>query len=301
MKFPQPQNVLELAQLVSAEVVGNTEALVTGSNEIHRVKAGELVFVDHPKYYDKAINSPASVILIDQKTDFPEGKALLVVKEPFTAFNTINRHFKPLEFAEYLISGTAEIGENTFIAPTTSIGENVTIGKNCIIHPNVTIGNDTEIGDNVIIHAGTVIGGDAFYYKNRGDFFEKLESVGNVIIEDDVEIGCSCTIDRGVTDSTIIGKNTKLDNLIQIGHDTVIGAHCLIASQVGVAGCCTIGNNVTLWGQVGVKANITIEDNVEVYAQSGVKNNLKEGHKYFGSPAEEAKKMFETLIKIKRL
>ncbi len=301
MKFPEAISVQDLAHIVKAKVLGNPEIMISGSNEIHRIEPGELVFVDHPKYYDKALESLATAILINEEVEVPKGKALLVVDEPFTAFNTINLHFKPLMFSSKLIADSATIGEKTFIGPNTSIGENVQIGKDCTIHPNVTIGNDTIIEDNVIIHSGTVIGGDAFYYKNRGDRFEKLQSVGNVVIESDVEIGANCTIDRGVTATTRIGAHTKLDNLIQIGHDTEIGMHCLIASQVGVAGCCTIGNEVTLWGQVGVKANIRIEDKVVVYAQSGVKNNLKSGNTYFGSPAEEAKKMFATLMKIKRL
>ncbi len=301
MKFPEAISVQDLAQIVNAKVLGNPDIMISGSNEIHRIEPGELVFVDHPKYYDKALESLATAILINEEVEVPKGKALLVVDEPFTAFNTINLHFKPLMFSSKLIADSAIIGKNTFIGPNTSIGENVTIGNDCIIHPNVCIGNDTIIEDHVIIHSGTVIGGDAFYYKNRGDRFEKLQSVGNVVIESDVEIGANCTIDRGVTATTRIGAQSKLDNLIQIGHDTEIGKRCLIASQVGVAGCCTIGNEVTLWGQVGVKANITIEDKVVVYAQSGVKNNLKSGNTYFGSPAEEAKKMFATLMKIKRL
>ncbi len=301
MKFPSSQTVKELAKIVNAHILGDENLLISGSNEIHRIQEGELVFVDHPKYYDKALNSAASCVLINAEAEVPKGKALLVVDEPFTAFNKINLHFRPHQYSDLEISKSAKIGQGTQILPNVTIGENVVIGENCLIHANVSIGNDTIIGNNVTIHSGTVLGGDGFYFKNRGDSFEKLESVGKVVIEDHVEIGANCTIDRGVTAETRIGAQTKLDNLVQIGHDTVIGKHCLLAAQVAVAGCCNIGNDVILWGQVGVKANITIEDKVEVYAQSGIGKTLKEGHKYFGSPAEEAQKMMQTLVKIRRL
>ncbi|CAG0885443.1 unnamed protein product, partial [Darwinula stevensoni] len=174
------------------------------------------------------------------------------------------------------ISPTAKIGEHTIIQPNTFIGNQVIIGKNCIIHSNVSIYDGTIIGDNVIIHAGTVLGSDGFYYKTRPNEYDKLLSVGNVVIEDHVEIGANCTIDKGVTSATRIGEGSKLDNLIQVGHDTIIGKRCLIASQVGIAGCCIIGDEVKIWGQVGIKASIVIEDKVEIYAQSGVGKDLKE-------------------------
>ncbi len=301
MKFPEPQDIQLIAALIGAELKGKTDLQLTGTNEIHRIEEGEIVFVDHPKYYDKALYSKASAIIINNEVEVPEGKAVLIVKEPFTAFNQINRHFLPEKSIHRAVSDTAEIGEETIIQAGCVIGNHVKIGKHCTIHPNVTILDRTEIGDYVTIHSGTVLGADAFYFKNRGNSFEKLQSVGKVVIEDHVEIGANCTIDRGVTAITRIGTHTKMDNLIQVGHDTEIGNNCLIASQVGIAGCCSIGNRVKLWGQVGIKADIIIEDDVEVYAQSGVKNNLKAGNKYFGSPAEEAKKMFATLMKIKRL
>src|SRR5690606_26855698 len=193
------------------------------------------------------------------------------------------------------ISDSAEIGEGTQIQPNVFIGQNVKIGKNCLIHANVSIGNDTQIGDNVIIHSGTVLGGDGFYYKKRETGFDKLKSVGNVVIENDVEIGTNCTIDRGVTASTIIGEGSKLDNQIQIGHDTKIGKKCLLASQVGIAGCVVIEDEVTLWGQVGVKSDVRIGAKAVVLAQSGVGHNLEPEKSYFGSPAEETREMFKRI------
>lgn len=301
MKFPKPQYLKDIASIINAEYIGNDDFLIYGTNEIHRVEEGEIVFVDHPKYYDKALNSKATVILINKKVDCSEGKALIISEEPFTDFNTINEHFRRFIPQNTLISETAKIGENTVVQPNVFIGKDVTIGKNCVIFPNVVINDYTQIGDNVIIQSGTIIGGDAFYYKNRSDRFERLKSVGNVVIEDFVEIGSNCTIDRGVTSSTLIKKHTKIDNLVQIGHDTIIGEKCLIASQVGVAGCCNVGNEVTLWGQVGMASSITIGDKAVILAQSGISKSLAGGKTYFGYPADEARQTLKQLATLKKL
>ncbi|QCX52289.1 UDP-3-O-(3-hydroxymyristoyl)glucosamine N-acyltransferase [Elizabethkingia sp. JS20170427COW] len=299
MKFKKVQNLKTIAELINAKFVGDADFQVLGTNEIHRVEAGDIVFVNHPKYYDKALNSAATVVLIDQEVACPDGKALLISDDPFRDFNLINTHFtKIADFKEE--KHNLEVGDNTIIHPSVVIGNDVKIGDNCLIHPNVVIGDRTVIGDNVIIQAGTVLGGDAFYYRKTKEGFEKLQSVGHIVLEDFVEIGVNCTIDRGVTDVTLIKKHTKIDNLVQIGHDTIIGEKCLIASQVGVAGCCNIGNQVTLWGQVGVAASITIEDNTVVLATSGVSKNLKTGT-YFGAPAEPATDFYKRTVKINRL
>ena len=304
MKFPSPVSIQWIAELIGAELVGNTEGQATGINEIHKVEPGDLVFVDHPKYYDKCIHSDASFIIINKKADVPEGKALLVVKEPFEAYLAIVKHFRPFIPATKAVSDTAVIGEGSSIFPNAFIGHHVRIGANCIIHPGVSILDYCEIGNNVIIQAGTVIGSDAFYYntkKDRPSWYKKMESCGRVIIEDDVEIGAGCTIDRGVTHDTRIGSGTKLDNMVHIGHDTVVGSNCLFAAQVGIAGATTIGNGVVLWGQVGVSKTLEIEDNVVVLAQSGVGKTLKANKAYFGSPAEEASIKKRELVWIKRI
>lgn len=304
MKFPAPVSVQWIAQLIGADLQGNTNGMATGINEIHKVEEGDLVFVDHPKYYEKCIHSAASFIIINKATDFPEGKALLIVTEPFEAYQTIVRHFRPFNAAATLVAPSAEIGEGAWVAPNAFIGEHVRIGKNSRIHPNVTIGDYCLIGDNVVIQAGTVIGSDAFYYnskKNRDVWYKRMESCGRVIIEDDVEIGAGCTIDRGVTHDTVIGRGTKMDNMIHIGHDTVIGKNCLLAAQVGVAGVVDIGNGVILWGQVGVSKTLSIGDNVVVLAQSGVPSSLEGGKVYFGSPAEGAKEKMKELVWVKRI
>jgi UDP-3-O-[3-hydroxymyristoyl] glucosamine N-acyltransferase len=304
MKFPAPVAVQWLADLIGARLVGNANGSINGINEIHRVEPGDVVFVDHPKYYDTCIHSAATSIIINTETPFPEGKTLLIVEEPFNAYLTIVRHFRPYETLVKSISDTASIGEGTVTGPGAVIGNHVSIGKHCLIHPNVTILDHCIIGDNVIIQAGTVIGSDAFYYnskKTREVWFRKMESCGRVIIENDVEIGAGCTIDRGVTHDTIIGRGTKLDNMVHIGHDTVIGKNCLIAAQVGIAGGVEIRNGVTLWGQVGVNKTLTIGDNVTVLAQSGVPGSLAGNNTYFGTPAENASIKRRELVWVKRI
>lgn len=304
MKFPAPIAVQEIAQLIGAKLVGNVNGLVSGINEIHKVEPGDLVFVDHPKYYDKCINSAATFIIINKETSFPEGKALLIVEQPFEAYQAIVRHFRPFEPATRMISESAVIGEGTYIAPNVFIGQHVTIGNNCRIFPNVTILDHCVIGNNVVIQAGTVIGSDAFYYntkKDRDVWYKRMESGGRVIVEDDVEIGAGCTIDRGVSHDTLIGRGTKMDNLIHIGHDTVIGKNCLFAGQVGIAGATTIEDGVVLWGQVGVSKTLTIGANAVVLAQSGVPASLEGGKIYFGTPVEDASVKKREIVWIKRI
>lgn len=301
MKFPEPQSLKSIASIINSRYVGEADLLIEGTNEIHRVQKDEIVFVDHPKYYDKALQSNATVILINTEVECPKGKALLISEDPFRDFNKINSHFRKFEIYNQMISEDVEVGENTIIQPNVFIGKKVKIGKNCIIFPNVTILGYTEIGDNVIIQSGTVIGGDAFYYKNRGEYYDRLKSFGNVRIENNVEIGSNCSIDRGVTSTTIIKEGSKLDNLIQIGHDTVIGKKCLIASQVGIAGCCNIEDEVTIWGQAGFASSLTIGKKAVILAQSGVSKSLESGKTYFGYPADEAKKMLKELATLKRL
>ena len=300
MKFPEIQTLKQIAEIIDAKYIGADDFPISGTNEIHRVKSGEIVFVNHPKYYEKALNSEATVILIDKEVDCPQGKALLVSDDPFRDFNKINAHFTPIQ--TFKTSGeNLKIGKNSQIHSSVIIGNDVEIGEECIIMPNVVIGDRTKIGNRCIIQSGTVLGGDAFYYRKLATGYIKMLSVGNVVLEDDVEIGANCTIDRGVTDITIIGEGTKMDNQIQIGHDTIIGKRCLIASQVGIAGCCNIGDDVTIWGQVGVSSDITVEDGVVILATSGVSKDLKKGKTYFGAPAEEAKEYYKKQVKISRL
>src|SRR5210317_1880840 len=196
MKFPNPQTLEKIAAIISCDFVGDPSFKVLGMNEIHVVEPGDIVFVDHPKYYDKALNSAATIILINKKVDCPQGKSLLISDDPFRDFNKITNHFNPFVASKNNISDTAIIGEGTTIQPNVFIGNHVKIGKNCVIHPNVTIYDNSVIGNNVTIHANTVLGADAFYYKNRPTGFDKLLSGGRVVLKDNVDLGASCTIDK---------------------------------------------------------------------------------------------------------
>lgn len=304
MRFEKPVPIATIAQMIGAEIIGNRNGYATGINEIHKVEKGDLVFVDHPKYYASCLNSDATFIIINKETECPEGKALLVVEEPFEAYQKIVRFYRPFVPSTKSISETALIGEETVIMPGVFVGNHVIIGRQCIIHPNVTVLDHCIIGDNVIIQAGTVIGSDAFYYNkktNRAIHYRKMLSCGRVIIEDHVEIGANCTVDRGVTNDTVIGEGTKIDNLVHIGHDTRIGKNCLFAGQVGIAGASTIEDNVILWGQVGVSKTLTIGKDAVIYAQSGVKDSIPGGKVYFGSPVEDAREKMKEFVWIKRI
>ncbi|WP_314200893.1 UDP-3-O-(3-hydroxymyristoyl)glucosamine N-acyltransferase [Capnocytophaga sputigena] len=301
MRFPQPYTLEQIATIINAKYVGASDFPVLGMNEIHVVQAGDIVFVDHPKYYEKALHSKATIVLINKEVECPEGKALLISDDPFRDFNKLTDFFKPFEKATVLIAPSARIGENTIVQPGTFVGNNVVIGNNCRIHSNVSIYDDCVIGDNVTIHAGTVLGADAFYYKKRPEGFDKLKSGGRVVIEDNVDLGALCTIDRGVTGDTTIKKGTKIDNQVHIGHDTVVGEKCLIASQTGIAGCVVIENEVTIWGQVGMTSGITIGEKAVILAQSGISKSLEGGQTYFGYPAGEAREKYKEMSALKQL
>ncbi len=296
-----PVNLKDLASIIGAKYIGDERHVITGFNEIHCVEAGDVVFVDHPKYYTKALESKATTILINKEVDCPKGKALILHAEPFTAFNQLTRHFKPIAYSNVQISPTAKIGTNTVIMPGAFIGNNVEIGNHTIIHPNVVIYDDCIVGSHVVIHANSVVGADAFYFKKRSDTFEKLQSVGRVIIEDDVEIGALCTIDKGVTGDTIISKGSRFDNHVHIGHDTFVGEMNLLASFAAIAGVSKTGREVILWGQSGVSSDKVIGDKVVVQAQSGISKDLEAGKTYFGSPAEEVRHKLRELAAIRQL
>ncbi|AZI69631.1 UDP-3-O-(3-hydroxymyristoyl)glucosamine N-acyltransferase [Cloacibacterium normanense] len=300
MTFKSPQTLKTIAELIGAKYVGDENFQIFGTNEIHRVKKGEIVFVNHPKYYDKALHSEATIILIDKEVACPEGKALLVSDDPFRDFNKINDHFTGIQTFE-TTGNNVSIGENCKIHPSVIIGNDVKIGDNCMIFPNVVIGDRTVIGNNCIIQAGTVLGGDAFYYNKNAEGYRKMLSVGNVILEDEVEIGVNCCIDRGVTDSTIIKKGSKLDNLIQIGHDTVLGERTLVASGAMIAGCCIIEDDVQVWGQVGMASGKRVGKGAVLLGKTGVNRDLEGGKTYFGSLAEEFREYLKKEVKLKNL
>lgn len=299
MKLDRVYTLKEISEIVQCAYVGNEHHQITGINEIHMVETGDIVFVDHPKYYDKALKSAATTIIINKEVECPMGKALILSEKPFDVFNQLTTHFRPLQSPHsqenQFVHPSAEIYPNVFI------GNNVKIGKNTRIYPGVCIMDNTTIGDDVIIGANTVVGHFAFYYKKKEDGYDRLHTCGGVEIESNVEIGALCTIDAGVTGITRIGKGTKLDDQVHIGHDTVIGRDCLMASGVGIAGCVKIENNVILWGQVGCASDVVIGEGAVVYAQSGISKDLEAGKTYFGSPCVEAKEKFREMAAIRQL
>ncbi len=303
MDFPKPLKVKEIASIIDAKVIGDADFLARGLNELHVVREGDISFVDHPKYYSKVLNSNASIIIINKEVKAPEGKVLLLHDAPFDAFINLILHFRPFKQSNSNISPTAKIGDNTVIQPGVFVGNNVTIGNNCIIHANVSIYDHTVIGDNVVIQSNSVIGGDAYYFQRRDAGFKKFHSGGRVVIEDNVEIGSLCTIDKGVTADTIIGAGTKFDNHCQVGHDTKIGRNCLIGAFAAIAGVTVIEDDVILWANVSINKDIVIGEGTTILATSAVDKSIVDGKGkvYMGAPAIEVREYWKRFIAVKQL
>lgn len=301
MDLPRPYRLDEIAELLGREYRGKAEHEVLGINEIHRVREGDLVFVDHSKYYEIALQSAATTVLIDQEVEVPEGKGLILSDDPFSDLNKLTRHFDPYRLWAECSGEPESVGEGSVIHPSVHIADKVRIGKDCRIEPGVILGPGTILGDRVVVQANSVIGSDAFYYKGRDTGRERMHSCGWTELGDDVEIGSLCSIDRGVTDCTRIGAGSKLDNQVHLGHDCLIGKNCLFASQVGISGCVTIEDEVVLWGQVGVIPDVTIGKGAEIYGQAGISKDLEGGKAYLGSPAEEAREKFRQYAALRGL
>jgi UDP-3-O-[3-hydroxymyristoyl] glucosamine N-acyltransferase len=302
MQLATPITLQEISTLINATYVGNAKHLITGINEIHMVQHGDLTFVDHPKYYEKALQSAATTIIINKDVPCPEGKGLLVSDDPFRDYNMLTQKYRPVQTSTNNIATTAVIGAGTVLRAGVVVGEHVIIGTNCTIHSNVVIYDHTVIGNDVEIHANAVLGADAFYFKKYGDKgYTKMYSCGRVIIHDNVTIGALTTIDKGVSGDTVIGAGTKLDNHVHIGHDTIVGKNVLMAAHTAIAGVTTIEDDVILWGQVGVNKDLTIGKGAIVLAQSGVASSIAGGKTYFGSPVQEAREKMKEMALVKQL
>lgn len=301
MKLPFPITVQSVADSFQAKTAGNPLQEITGINEIHMVEPGDVTFVDHPKYYDKVLKSAATTIILNKEVECPEGKSLIFHEDPFTVYTGIIRKFRSFEPAVAMVSPSAVIGEGTVIQPGAFVGNHVTIGKNCVIHPGVSIYDHCVIGDEVIIHSGSVIGADAFYFKKRDWGWDKMLSCGRTVLEDRVEVGANCTIDRGVSGDTRIGQGTKFDNHVQIGHDTVVGKNCLIGCATIIAGVTKIEDDVLIWAQVAIQKDLVIGKGATILATSAVDKNLPGGKVYFGAPAEEARKKWREMAAVRQL
>lgn len=301
MKLHRSYTLKEVAELINCSFVGDENHEITGINEIHKVEPGDLVFVDHPKYYDKALKSNATTILIDKEVACPEGKGLIISESPFDDYNKLTRHFSPIKPMVDTVGEGTVIDPSAVIYPNVIIGHNCKIGANVVLYPGVVIGDGSILDEGVIVGSNSVIGHYAFYYKKKSSGFDRMHSCGYVHLHKFVEIGALCTIDAGVSGVTEIGEGTKIDNQVHIGHDTVVGKHCLMAANVGIAGCATIMDHVTLWGQVGVVSDVTIGEGATVLGQSGVIRSLEPGKTYLGSPCSEARIHFRELAALKKV
>ncbi len=301
MKFSEPQSLKQISDFLNAKYIGDPSHIVSGMNEIHMVEKGDLTFVDHPKYYDMALNSDATTILINKDVECPDGKGLIISDDPFVDFNKLSDHFRPFVPANEMVSATAEIGEGTVIQPGAFIGEHVKIGKNCLIHSNASVYGHCILGDNVILHSGSVIGADGFYFQKRKGETLKFKSVGRVILGNHVEIGANSTIDKGVTGDTYVGDYTKFDNHVQVGHDTQIGRYCLIGAFSAIAGVTRIEDNVILWASVLIDKDLVIGEGAVMLATAGTTKSLEGGKVYYGAPAIEVRKAWQQMALIKKL
>jgi UDP-3-O-[3-hydroxymyristoyl] glucosamine N-acyltransferase len=301
MNFDKPQAIQDIASKYNLRILGDPMAYAIGINEIHKVRPGDITFVDVEKYYSKSLNSAATYIIINKEVSPPPGKTLLLCENPFEVYNSIVWEHRPFHPLYEKLGENVSIGHDSIIDHGVHIGHNVIIGDHCYIQSRVYIGDYTVIGDHCEIQAGAIIGTDAFYYKKSEGRYLKWRSGGRVVIEDHVVIGAGCTVNKGVSGDTIIGEGTKMDCLIHIGHGAVIGKNCLIAAQVGIAGKTIIGDNCVIYGQAGIAQSLHIGNNVTIYAQSGVGKNLESGKTYFGSPADEAREKFRELATLRSL
>lgn len=307
-------SALQIAMIINGKIEGNADAVVSSFNKIEEAKQGQLAFLANPKYEEYLYKTNASIIIINNSQELKQdvSSTLIRVPDAYTAFATLLDRYQQLKTQQLsgiqqpvYIDATAKTGNNVFIGafayigekslvsdgakifPQVFIGTNVIIGENSIIHAGVKIYNDCVIGKNVIIHSGTVIGSDGFGFAPQADgTFIKVPQTGNVVVEDDVEIGANTTIDRATIGSTIIKSGAKLDNLLQIAHNVEIGNNTVIAAQTGISGSTKVGNNVMIGGQVGIVGHLQIADGSKINAQSGVSKSIKTPNKVVtGSPA----------------
>jgi len=319
-----PVSLGELALRLGAELIGDPSIEVSRISPIEHAGEGDLTFLSDPKKSSFLQSTKASALIVPKGIS-AEGKALLVVDNPYVAFAKAQSIFYPRPLSSGDVSPLAHIhseatlGENvtvypfaciekdvrvgngSIIFPHVFVGEGTIIGEECILYPGVKIYQGSRIGNHVILHGGVVIGSDGFGYAWDGKEHVKIPQVGRVVIGNDVEIGSNTTVDRGTLEDTVIGNDVKIDNLVQIGHNVKVGDHSIIVSQVGIAGSAEIGEEVILAGQVGVAGHIRIGNHVKVAAQSGIHKNMKDGEVVSGSPAMPYKTWLKTCAVVPRL
>lgn len=304
----------QIANFINGRIIGDEQALITGVSPIESGEEGHLSFVAQQRFADRIASSKCSVIIVSENllTDQQYSPTIIAVEDAYLSFQVLMNLYQEMQdkrsgieegavFHEsatvgdnvYVgaftcVSEKVKIGDDTQIYPQVYIGKNVKIGKNCVLYSGVRVYDYCVIGDNCIIHSNTVIGSDGFGFQPTKDGYQKIPQLGNVVLEDNVEIGSNCSIDRGTIGSTLIGKGTKIDNLIQIAHNVKIGQHNVIAAQAGIAGSTIIGDWNQIGGQAGVVGHIKIGNQVKVQAQSGVNASAKDGEILYGSPAINA-------------
>ena len=314
----------QIAAILGGDVDGNISVTVSGLSKIEEGIEGTLSFLSNPKYEEFIYTTGSSICIVNRSftpvKSLPSSLTLIKVDDAYSCFAKLLEFYDQMRKKEPKIetpshvSESATIGENIYIGafayigenvtvgdnvtiyPNVYIGDNVMIGNNCVLHPGTTIYSDCKLGNNCTIHAGTIIGADGFgFAPNENGEFQKIPQIGNVILEDDVEIGSNCTIDRATMGSTIIRKGVKLDNLVQVAHNVEIGINTVMAAQVGVAGSAKIGKNVMIGGQAGIGGHLHIADNTKIVAQSGIPNTVKKADSLMGSPGiplEDFKKSY---------
>ena len=318
------KNLGEISEIVGGKVLGPGDVKISGVSGIEDAKEGDITFFVNPKYISKAYKTSASAILVAK--EIPDcTKPMVIISNPYLAFARLVELFyvekrKPMGVDKNVTVGEnikfgkdlsiypfvvledgLEIGDRVVIFPGSFIGKNTKIGEDTIIYPNVSIRESTVIGKRVIIHGGSSIGGDGFGFVQEGGRHIKIPQVGSVTIEDDVEIGSNVCIDRATLGATVIKSGTKIDNLVQIGHNVIIGENTILVSQVGISGSCNIGDNVILAGQVGIADHVRIGDNVVVGAKSGIGKNIKANSIVSGAPAYPHNKWRRTQVCLPKL
>lgn len=317
----------QIAKIAKGRIIGDKNCVIKGFSSIEEAKEGDLTFLSHPKYLPFAHKTKARAVIVPRGTELP-GKPVIQTDNPSLAFakivaySTDNRFQlkkgihktaivakdakvgKNAAIGPYVvIESKAKIGDDTVVGSGSYIGHETVIGKNCLIYPHVTVRERIQIGNRVIIHSGTVIGSDGFGFEAADGVHQKIPQIGTVVIEDDVEIGANVTIDRARIDKTIIGRGTKIDNLVQIAHNVIVGENCIIVSQVGISGSTTIGRGSILAGQAGIVGHIEIGEGSIVYAKSGISKSLPPSSRVFGYPAQplnEFKKIHASLNRLPR-
>jgi UDP-3-O-[3-hydroxymyristoyl] glucosamine N-acyltransferase len=287
-----PLTLSELAARIGAETLGDPALILHSAATLEDAEIGQVTFLSNAKYFKQLETTRASAAIVAPSVTTGSRVALLRAKDPYFAFREavvalhgFRKHPHQGIHPDAHVDPTATVGQGSILYPGVFIGPRAKVGRDCVLFPNVVIYDDCVIGDRVTIHAGTSIGHDGFGYATHDGEHHKIPQVGNVVLEDDVEIGANCSIDRATLGSTVIRRGTKFSDSIAIGHGCKIGPHCLFVAQVGMAGSVTVGHHVTMAGQVGVAGHLTIGDNVTIAAQTGVSNDIPDQSTVLGSPA----------------